>query len=54
MTVSGSGECRGGFFTNALLAEHADEFNVRPPTRVQLIPVVATASNEVMISGQRS
>jgi hypothetical protein len=31
IVVSGSGECRGGFFTNALLAEHADEFNVRPP-----------------------
>ena len=31
MAVSGSGECRGGFFTNALLAEHADEFNKRPP-----------------------
>ena len=31
MAVSGSGECRGGFFTNALLAEHADEFNIRPP-----------------------
>ena len=31
IVVSSSGECRGGFFTNALLAEHADEFNVRPP-----------------------
>ena len=31
IVVSGSGECRGGFFTDALLAEHADEFNVRPP-----------------------
>ena len=30
IVVSSSGECRGGFFTNALLAEHADEFNVRP------------------------
>ena len=31
MAISGSGECRGGFFTNTLLAEQADEFNVRPP-----------------------
>jgi hypothetical protein len=29
--VSSSGECRGGFFTNALLAEHGGEFDVRPP-----------------------
>jgi hypothetical protein len=25
---SGSGQFRGGFFTNALVAEHADEFNI--------------------------
>jgi hypothetical protein len=31
MVVSGSGECPGGFFTNALLAEYADKFNIRPP-----------------------
>ena len=31
IVVSGSGECRGGFFTNALLAEHASEFSIRPP-----------------------
>jgi hypothetical protein len=29
--VFGSGKCRGGFFTNALLAEYADAFNIRPP-----------------------
>jgi hypothetical protein len=29
--ISGSGECRGGFFTNALLAEYADQFKIRPP-----------------------
>jgi hypothetical protein len=31
IVVSGSGECRGSFFTNALLAEHASKFNIRPP-----------------------
>ncbi|KAF8228268.1 hypothetical protein L208DRAFT_1292530 [Tricholoma matsutake] len=28
---SGSNEFRGGFFTNSLLAEYADEFKIRPP-----------------------
>jgi hypothetical protein len=31
MSKSASDECRGGFFTNALLAEYASEFDVRPP-----------------------
>lgn len=31
LSVSGSGECRGGFFTNALIAEHAREFTISAP-----------------------
>ena len=31
IVVSDSGECRGGFFTNALFAEHASKFNIRSP-----------------------
>jgi hypothetical protein len=31
IVASGSEEYRGGFFTNALLAECADEFKIRPP-----------------------
>jgi hypothetical protein len=31
MIASDSAESRGGFFANALLAEHATEFSIRPP-----------------------
>jgi hypothetical protein len=31
IVASGSGKYRGGFFTNALLAEYASELNIRPP-----------------------
>src|SRR5258707_306604 len=31
ISVSGSGECRGGFFSNALIAEYAHEFMITAP-----------------------
>ena len=31
IVVSDSGKCQGGFFTNALLAEHASKFSIRAP-----------------------
>jgi hypothetical protein len=31
LVASGSDECRGGFFTNALVAQYTTEFNTRPP-----------------------
>jgi len=31
IAASGSGKCRGGFFTNALIAEHMHEFGINAP-----------------------
>ncbi|KDR80515.1 hypothetical protein GALMADRAFT_240808 [Galerina marginata CBS 339.88] len=45
IVVSGSGQVRGGFFANALLAEHANEFNINVPC--------AGSVNEHGIRGQQ-